>query len=308
MLYRLPFGVETRADKRLLHNLAARPCPILFEGLQTTYFAHHPALRKQYKYLRLHNMESDYYKGSAKSINSFFKRVIYQLEAWKYKGMEEDFSLFEHVYCLSLSETKTVAQRGGNAEFVPPFVGLDEVVNLSEFGQGVIYYGDLRLPDNQRAVLFLIEVMSELTETTFTILAETCPEEIQNELAKYSHMSHKMVQGIEELKVEWAKAHVHLLWSFQQSGTKLKALNALYCGRHVVMNENLVDDPQLQALGYIVSDLEQARKTVRDLLRIPYLQASHRTEVLNKQYSDIENAERIINTLRFPLLESEKRR
>lgn len=299
MFYRLPFGVETRTDSRLLANLIEVEAPIFFEGLQTAYYAYHPALKNRAKYLRLHNLESNYYEGSAQSIPSLFKRWIYQLEAWKYKGMEEDFSLFDRVYTLSISEGLTVVRRKGRATFVPPFTGFDKVADLSQFGEGVIYYGDLRLPDNQRAALHLIDLMAPITETTFTILADECPEAIQVALAAYPHMQFKQVIGIAALKQEWAKAHVHLLWSFQQSGTKLKALNALFCGRHVVMNTHLVDDPALRGLGYIVNDTEQARKIVRDLLKIPYLQAAHRAEILRKNYSDQDNAVRILNTMNW---------
>ena len=57
----LPFIVKTRDANELLFNLKKDNHPILFEGLHTCYFLDHPDLRDRKKYIRMHNVEWQYY-------------------------------------------------------------------------------------------------------------------------------------------------------------------------------------------------------------------------------------------------------
>ena len=72
----LPFIVKSRHNESLLSRLLEDDYPIVFEGLHSTFFIQHPKLKYRSKFLRMHNIESDYYfhlyKAEKKWLNKMF--------------------------------------------------------------------------------------------------------------------------------------------------------------------------------------------------------------------------------------------
>jgi hypothetical protein len=150
-----PFPVVCRFRTELIQNLDKVKAPIFFEGLHTTMILHKVALPNS-KYLRLHNIESNFYAGMSRNETNYFKKIAYHFAAKKYINYEKTISNFDHVFTLSCHENTVIKTKSEKVSYVPVFHGNVEVKMLSEFGEFALYHGDLRLADNKNAAKFLI--------------------------------------------------------------------------------------------------------------------------------------------------------
>ena len=96
-------------------------------------------------------------------------------------------------------------------------------------------------------------------------------------------------------------AQVNLLVTFQDTGLKLKLLNSLFAGRHVVVNPMMLAGSGLDALCYIAGTPEKMIEVCRRLMDTPFTACTleKRSEKLFPFFSDKYQAERLIGMIRF---------
>ncbi len=287
---RWPFSVVSRRHGDLLKNLREVDAPILFEGLKTTWLVSADGLPGIRKVLRLHNIEQDYFAGIAGSEQSWWRRITYGMEAKKYARYDAVLAKFDHVACLSKSEHQQVAARFGNSVYVPVFHGNTSVRQMDGFGKNVLYHGDLGTSDNVRSALFLIDCFREMPEIELVIASGTRNAEVDRRIASASNISFVRFNEFSELETLFGQAHINISWSFQRSGTKLKVINSLYCGRHCVINQNITDDENLVSLCSIALDKTELQLQIRHLMGQRYADSGRRGEVLEKYLDDFGNA------------------
>ena len=87
--FRLPYIVNSRINKALLQNLLKDEYPVLLEGIHCTYLLFTDQLKSKKVFVRLHNVEFEYYHQLSKSENSFFKKMYFQTESRFLKRLNE---------------------------------------------------------------------------------------------------------------------------------------------------------------------------------------------------------------------------
>ena len=99
-----------------------------------------------------------------------------------------------------------------------------------------------------------------------------------------------------ELQDIIAKAQLHVIPSFNCTGVKLKLLNALYNGRHCVVNEEAVEGTGLKEICHIAREAEQFKQVIETLYDRPFtfLDLQFRQEKLLNQYNNQLSAQRLI--------------
>ena len=295
---RLPFSVASRNHPQLEKNIAAVDAPILFDGLKTAMLASRNRFSDRKRILRLHNIEQDYFAGVAQSETSFVKRLLFSLESWKYKRFEPVISRFDRVASLSKHEDAHVNAMFGNSEYVPVFHGNKQVAPLEGFGQYALYHGDLRTSDNVRSALFLASVFADIPDVELVIASGTRNPELDRALSAARNVRFVAFSNFEELQEMFGRAHINISWSFQQSGTKLKLVNALFNGRHSIINANITDDQILSGLCTLAHDRGNLREAVVNHMMRPYDDHQRRSEVLSSHLDDKANALRLVNLFR----------
>ena len=96
-----------------------------------------------------------------------------------------------------------------------------------------------------------------------------------------------------------SKAHVHVLPSFNNTGVKLKLLNAIFNGRHCLVNKAGVEGSGLEPFCHLAEDAETFRRQIEDL----YMQAFTEQEVQERQgllqtmYNNEANAGKLMSFL-----------
>ncbi|MGN6476308.1 MAG: glycosyltransferase [Flavipsychrobacter sp.] len=296
-----PYIVHSRRNKLLLKRLMEIEAPILFEGVHTTHYLSDPGLKKRIKAVRTHNIESDYYEQLAIKEPTFTKRLYYKMESsllGKYEHSLEDADCF---FSLSSEDNKyfqnLYPQR--NTSFIAPFHPYSRVMSFTGMGEYCLYHGNLSHPENKEAALYLLNKVFGQIDMEVIIAGREPGKEIFdacNSLSNCRLIANPSVHEMEQLIQD---AHIHVLPTFQASGMKLKLLYALFCGRHVIANANMLHGTGLDNACIVANTTTQFVDSINDL-RTTAFTANHvaqRATILAEGYDNNINAERILTYL-----------
>lgn len=292
LLSPFPFAVHSRYSKDLVSNLEKVDAPILFEGQHSTFVARLHEFTGRKLILRLHNLEANYYLGQSRSETNRIKKTAYYSEYLKYSFYEKDIAKFDAVLALSHFEFEAAKRYNKNMFYIPVFHGNENVADLSEFGRYAFYHGDLRLADNRRAARFLIKVFQKIPDYRL-VIASGNDGGLATLIAKSQNVSFAGFENQQELTKLLEGAHINVMLSFQESGTKLKLVNALYNSRFCVINANMIDDENIRGLCVLAETEQDFIDAVNNLKNTPYSGSAARQKVLDAILNDIENARKI---------------
>ncbi len=295
---KIPFIVLSRANKSLISNLKKDNFPIFFEGLHTTYPLINNDFSDRKLLVRMHNIEHDYYRGLAKSERNPFKKLFFSQEAHKIEKFEPILHKVAAILAISPYETKILEQSyKEKVVFIPPFHQHKEVAKLSAKGNFALYHGDTRVSDNLRAAHFLIEVFADLSYP-LVIAGSSIPKDLTQKIAQYSHISFRDISNNEELLPLLEEAHMHVLPTFQNTGIKLKLINALYGGRFVIGNKAILAETGLEDICYRADTILEMRQLIPTIAKKIYTTDEiEKKEAILKQFSTTTSAQTIIDLL-----------
>ena len=296
-LSKIPFSIISRNNKDLENNLTKIVAPIIFEGLKTTYLVHKNKLQNHFKILRLHNIEQNYFSGISKSETSIIRKLAYKFESWKYYSYEKNIKRFDKVVSLSHFENDYVNKKYKNSIYIPVFHGNNFASELSTFGKYAFYHGDLRMSDNKRAVVFLIKLFLKIPDYYFIIASNNASNFVKGNIGLAKNISYIEIKNQEHLDQLFENAHINVMLSFQESGTKLKLINSLFKSRFCIINSNIVDDEYCKKLCEIAETEKEFIEAIDNLKKQKYLDYEQRKIILNQIFNDAENAKLIYNLI-----------
>lgn len=252
----LPLAVAGRPNEDILRNLLQDDAPILYEGLVSCGTMAAPELKNRRKYFRECNVEHDYYRALAKASHSLRDRIYYQVEARRLERFEKVLEKADGIFALAHQDEAHFEARfpGVKTTYVPCFHAHDTVLCPTGMGKGILYHGNLRVEENIKAAEYILrEIAPKLPDIPFIIAGMGA-----DRLKTYSNNATLVSQPNEKIMAQLVRdAQVHLLVTFQATGLKLKLLNVLYEGRHVVCNPEMVCGTELSELCHIGADTEQ---------------------------------------------------
>ena len=114
-----------------------------------------------------------------------------------------------------------------------------------------------------------------------------------------SNISFVSIKNEDHLDDLLENAHINVMLSFQQSGTKLKLINSLYKSRFCIINKNIVDDEMVRNCCDIAETEAEFVTAVNRLRSQPYLDFENRKSALLPILNDAANA-KLIATLIVP--------
>ncbi|WP_136666870.1 glycosyltransferase family 4 protein [Flavobacterium sp. H122] len=289
----LPLSVIIRKSNTLVKRLNEDLFPVLFESLKTTAVLNDSRLKQRKFYLRLHNIEENYFDGLAKKESNFINKGLFKIEAKKYSRYKEIFQKTDKIFTISNYETALLKQLNLKCDFIPVFSGNYLIKSKAGRGDYCLYHGDLRTSDNQEAVFFLLKAFEKNDDKKLIIASGYLPNKIKKEIERLKNVNHVLIESNEQLENLIINAHIHLLFSFQNSGTKLKIINALFKGRHIVCNRNMIDDEEILKFCHLVDNENELIRIVDNLLKEPYVSNEIRNSYLMEEYCDLKNAKRL---------------
>ncbi len=289
----LPYIVSSRNTKELLQNLLADNHPILFEGLHTCYYLTEPLLKDRVKIVRTHNVEHHYYRSLERVESNYFKKYFFNREAERLKKFQQKLSHASHIAAISKPDTTYFGKRFPQTFLLPPFHQNEQVCSLPGTGDFVLYHGNLGVGENDEAARFLAEEVWTEDFGAKLVIAGNNPSKRLKRLCEnrpdIKLESRLDTEGIMKLINE---AHINLLPTFQATGIKLKLLNALYNGRHCLVNTPMVKNTGLEQLCTVATDAAGFRKSIHLLMKKNWEEkmTAERSEILVPSFSIANSA------------------
>lgn len=220
------------------------------------------------------------------------------MEAGKLKYYERILKRCDHILSISRSETKYFKLKyGSGTEYLPAFHPNESIYPLTKKGYFALYHGNLAIDDNLNAALYLIDCFKSL-DYPLVITGQSENKKLHAQIDAFKNISFIKLKDEQHLLELFHRAHINVLFSFQQSGIKLKLINALFQGRYIVANSNITEGTGLEELCHIANNKNEIRSIILKLSDLDFSdeEIAKRKQVL-VDFSNKKNAQKIIELL-----------
>jgi Glycosyl transferases group 1 len=293
-----PFIVNSRKCRQLIKNLQKDNYPVLIEGIHCSYYLSKEKLNNRIVLLRLHNTEFEYYHQLALHEKDPLKKLYFKCESWLLKRYEKKLAGKVKIAAVSQQDA-TLYQQQFNAKDVfhlPVFIPYTEAVGKQGNGYYCLYHGNLSINENEEAVVWLLENVFNKLAIPFVIAGKAPSQRLVYLANQHEHTCLVADPSDKELHDMIAKAQINILPSFNNTGVKLKLLNALYNGRHCLVNQAGVEGTGLKQLCTIAEDADDFKTAISYLYNIPFEERHNeeRKKLLSNYYDNNKNVEKLI--------------
>lgn len=301
LLSTLPYIVQSRQSTELESRLSKTENPILLEGLHSCSLLLSPKLKGRRIWLRMHNIEQEYYKGLAANEKNTLKRIYFEKEAEKLERFEPYLNRATGIFAISPSDVAHFKSRFENVVYLPAFFNLPEVPYTAKKEPYVLYHGNITVSENYAAAVFLIEEVWRNMQIDLVIAGKGAKK--LNDLAASAQKNNPAAGSIKifndpqkyEIEHLISVASVIALPAMQNTGIKLKLLHSLVGGGHVLVNNAMVAGTGLEAMCVIADTPAAFQQKISEMMEKPFSEedfAKRRAEVL--QQFDAEKNARLI--------------
>ncbi|HYX07944.1 MAG TPA: glycosyltransferase family 1 protein [Bacteroidales bacterium] len=259
-----PYIVVTRKNTTLLNNLLKDNNPVFFDGLHTTSFLSHPSLRNRVKIVRTHNIEHDYYRYLARSSNNILKKFYYYTEAVKLKRYEPVLRNAALLAAISANDADHF-RLFADCILIPAFHKYKQVKSKEGIGDYALYHADLSTDENIHAIKYLIKNVFRKTDYPLIIAGKNPGPGLRKLIRSMSNLT--LVENPDQKKNEELirNAQMIMLITFQPTGLKLKLLSSLYLGRHIIANNEMINQTGVEDLCLICNTANEIQEAVSSL-------------------------------------------
>jgi glycosyltransferase involved in cell wall biosynthesis len=300
--FRLPYIVSSRMESRLWKRLQEDNYPVLIEGIHSAgwLLKHQPGTRKVI--LRLHNVEHNYYRQLFLSTSSTLKKIYFHFESLLLRNFERIISSKpDHILAVSESDVETYRRLFGvnNIEVLPVFTGFTNDIPPVGTGYFCLYHGNLSVPENEKAVAWLLTEIFTGEGIPFVIAGKSPSPALKQFIARFEHAQLVADPSKERMQSLISDAQCNVLPSFNVTGIKLKIINALFHGRHCIVNRAAVKGSGLENICHIAQSPEKFRELVYTLSAKPLTSSeiAARKSVLKDLFDEEKNCAKLIQLI-----------
>ena len=292
----VPYIVYSRMNENLFTNLLKDDYPILMEGIHSTALMNDKRFEYRKKIIRLHNVEFAYYNDLAKISNNFIHKIYYLLESWLLKKYEKKLALSSALFLTVSPKDVTFYQHNFgcvNIQYLPLFIDEGWIIKeVDSFGNYCLYQADLSIEANEKVAIWLLKNVFSTLEIPFVIAGKNPSKKLTTLAHSMQHTCIVANPNNQEMQDMIAKSHINILPSFSNTGIKLKLINALYKGKHCIVNNASVSGTGLETLCYIANDAIKMKLLLEQLFHRPFNDndIQNRKVVLNKIFNNQKNA------------------
>ncbi len=295
----LPYIVASRANEELHQRLLKDDYPVLMEGVHCTYITTDKRFSNRKKFVRIHNVENEYYKQLFKFSNNLRDKIYYRLEAKRLFNYEK--VLVKNVTaCFAVAETDAHYYKQNfdcrTINYLPLFIPGWKVEMPDGLGTYCLYHGNLEVEENEYAVKWLLKNVFNDVEIPFVAAGKNPSKKIAALMKK--NKSASLIANPDETQMQdiILKAHIHVLPSFNNTGIKIKLLNALFNGRHCVVNNQMAAGTRLGKLCHVVTTAGEFKERISMLYHQKFMigEKDLRKQTLYSAFSNEANAKQMV--------------
>lgn len=299
---RLPYIVASRINEELNQRLLQNDYPILMEGVHCTYITTDARFANRTKFVRLHNVEHKYYQQLAKFSYNIKKKIYYLLEAKKLFEYEKTLAKNATVFwAVSEPDENYYREKFGckTIEYLPLYIPAWKVDACEGLGTYCLYHGNLEVEENEYAVKWLLKNVFHHFKIPLVVAGKNPSKKIKELVKANSNACLIANPGETQMADIVAKAHIHVLPSFNNTGIKIKLLNALFNGRHCVVNTGMMESTQLAELCHVVNTAEDFRERISMLYHQKFTaeEKEFRKNILQQHFCNGANAADMIKQI-----------
>ena len=301
--FHLPYIIASRNNDELVANLRKDNYPVLLEGIHCTGVLQQLDTKKRKIVIRMHNEESTYYKELARAEPGIIKKLFFLNESRLLKKYnyhlpddcvyacvsEKDISILKNEFHL----THTV--------FIPTFPAWQTVCGHEGAGNMCLYHGNLSVPENERAALWLLHKVFTKIRVPFVIAGKKPSRQLEKMAHFCQHTCLVANPSETEMNDLVRKAHINVLPCFNKNitGIRLKLLHALFEGRHCLVNDPMIEGTGLESTCHIGGNADGFASIISQLYHQPFApeEITLRKRLLGNTYNNEENTKKIIQYL-----------
>ena len=222
-------------------------------------------------FVRLHNVEYRYYRDLCTNISSPFKKLYYWLESRLLKVYEKKIASRAVFWSVTEKDAAVYKNELGckNIEYLPPYLPDWKVQSSAGMGTYCLYHGDLGVDANEKAAIWLLEKVFSKLKLPFVIAGKNPSAKLRKLLKANGNSCLVANPSEKEMQDMITKAHINIIPSYTTTGIKIKLLNALFNGRHCVVNEATVTGSGLSSACHIGSTANTFREIIAQLYHQP---------------------------------------
>jgi len=296
---RTPFIVKTRNSAELMENLCEDDSPILFEGLHTCYSLNDERFKNRTKIVRTHNIEHEYYAELAKNNRGLTKR-FYSGEARKLRKFELRLNYANHILAIKESDAVHFKQYSNSVQVLPAASKAISENPKQATKISFLFHGNLSVEENEIGAKWLInEVFLPLNLENKLKIAGKEPSPNLIEICEEHNIDLIPNPSEEAIQALIQDARVHVFYSSQATGVKLKLINSLSSSGHIVVNDNMILGTNLEGVCSLASDADEFQSLIQDKIKaeLPEAEFQSRISFLNEHYSTEKNCRTILQFL-----------
>lgn len=261
----LPYTVKSRESEALIKNLLANDHPILFEVLHTCGPLADPRLRNRLKIYRHSNIEHDYYSLLARSEKKMVKRAFLRIEAMKLRRFESILRFADVICAVNADDTAYFAHKFPQAKsvYLPSFHPNEKIDIAAGRGDYVLFHGNLSVSENYEAVQWLAKNVFPQLNMKIVVAGLDPHPFLKRALGRLFNVELIASPSLDRMRELIRHAQVHVLYTPQATGLKLKLLNVLFSGRFIVCNPQMLAGTGISAGAGLVTAEEPAQIVAR---------------------------------------------
>lgn len=299
--FRLPLIVSSRISDALLQNLLKDRHPVLLEGIHCSYYLYKNLLKDRKVVLRLHNAEFAYYSHLAKHEKNWFRKLYFLYESRLLRRYEQSIAGKCPVLTVSTEDANIYRRVFGATEvhYLPVFIPHTLAAGKEGKGCYCLYHGNLSVNENEAAATWLLEEVFNDITIPLVIAGKNPSKKLETKAHRHKHTCIVANPGEREMQDMICKAQIHVLPSFNSTGIKLKLLNAVFNGRHCLVNKKGVEGSGLEQACHTAEDAAAFKEAIRELYDRPFTEneKQQRQGLLLSQYNNEANAQKLMTWL-----------
>jgi len=251
------------------------------------------------KLVRMHNVEADYYRALGGMERNIMRKFYFYTESIKLKFYEKILSKADAVLPISSNDYDHLKDKYKQVVFLPAFHPNERVTSPTGLGTFALFHGNLSVNENNQSAVWLAGKVFKGLETELIIAGNNPSSTLQKICSAQKNVKLIANPNSDHMNKLIRDAQLHVLPTFQSTGIKLKLLNALFKGRHVLVNPPMVENTGLDRLCVVAETADGMRSMVQQLMTKEFSETEkiHREEILLASYSNVFNAEKLIGIL-----------
>lgn len=295
----LPYIVASRKNEDLVQRLLQDDYPIFMEGVHSTYPVVDERFRDRKLFVRLHNVEYRYYDDLYQTASTAFRKLYFKRESIMLKSYERKIAGRATFWGMTEADDEVYRKEFGcqNIEQLPLYVP-DHWQVSEKTGNGTycLYHGDLSIDANEKAASWLLEKVFSKVEIPFVIAGQNPSKKLEELAHSRGHTCLVANPSEREMQDMISKAQINILPSYTHTGIKIKLVNAIFHGRHCLVNKATVQHSGLESACHIAETGEEFCQQIEHLFFNPFTaeETAQRRALTSSLFNNERNAKKQI--------------